>query len=508
MSISNINKGRFAGILFCLLSVMCGMNSCKKLVEIDLPSTSVTTPAAFSTNDLANSVMAGIYSQMMNNNGAMTFSNGAATIFNGLSADELVNFSGTTNVEEYQLYTNTIVYDNSITTGFWQVPYKVLYSANAAIEGIAASTSPQLDDSSRREFTGEAKFIRAFCYFYLTNLFGDVPLVLTNDFTKTALMPRTPQADVYKQMVLDLLDAKQLMRTDFSIAKGERIRPNRYAATALLARVYLYQRDWANAAKQADSVIANSQFSLVNDLNGVFLKNSPEAIWQLQQNAAVKPNNSTWEAQHFVPIFRWSQLGPGDQATFSTPAFFTMYASYLVPHYTFSAQLASAFEGGDKRKQVWVDSIPSPDVAPYNGAVYYYPVKYTQQIGTVNGPVTQYYMVLRLAEQYLISAEAKAQLDDINGAATALNALRMRAGLPNTTAATKEAMLAAIAHERQTELFAEWGHRWMDLKRTNKATAVLGAISNKQPFKAGQLLYPIPPTEITNDPNLQQNPEY
>jgi hypothetical protein len=117
-------------------------------------------------------------------------------------------------------------------------------------------------------------------------------------------------------------------------------------------------------------------------------------------------------------------------------------------------------------------------------------------------------MVLRLAEQYLISAEAKAQLDDINGAATALNALRTRAGLPNTTAATKEAMLAAIAHERQTELFAEWGHRWMDLKRTNKATAVLGAISNKQPFKAGQLLYPIPPTEITNDPNLQQNPEY
>jgi len=508
MAITNINNSRRLWAITALLCAIYGMSSCRKLIDIDLPSNSVTTEAAFSNNDLANGVMAGIYSQMMSNNGNMLFSNGATTIYAGLSADELVNFSGNTSPDEYQLYTNTILYDNAITPGFWQSPYQVLYSANAIIAGIAASTSLQLDDTTRQELTGEAKFVRAFCYFYLTNLFGDVPLALTTDFRKTAIMARTPQAQVYDQVVQDLEDAKQLLRTDYSIAGGQRVRPNRYAAMALLARVYLYRQDWANAARMADSVITNSQYGLLSDLNGVFLNNSREAIWQLQQNVTAKPNNSTWEAQNFLPIFRWSQLDPVSQLLFSDSTTFTMYASSMVPHYFFSTQQAAVFEPGDKRKTIWTDSIPSPDVMPYNGKVYYYPVKYTEQYASNTGAVKQYYMVLRLAEQYLVAAEAKAQLNDLSGAAAALNALRGRAGLPNTTAATKDALLAAVAHERQAELFAEWGHRWLDLKRTNKAAAVLGAIPEKQPFKTEQLLYPLPNLEITNDPNLEQNAGY
>ena len=116
-------------------------------------------------------------------------------------------------------------------------------------------------------------------------------------------------------------------------------------------------------------------------------------------------------------------------------------------------------------------------------------------------------MVLRLAEQYLIRAEARAQQNNISGSQSDLNLIRNRAGLVNTAANDKTALLTAIEHERQVELFTEWGHRWLDLKRTNRADAVLGPIKapNWQPT---DMLYPIPQTQIANDPNVHQNPGY
>jgi hypothetical protein len=117
-------------------------------------------------------------------------------------------------------------------------------------------------------------------------------------------------------------------------------------------------------------------------------------------------------------------------------------------------------------------------------------------------------MVLRLAEQYLIRAEAHAQQKNVSGAADDLNKLRTRAGLSNTTAATQDDLLAAVAHERQTELFAEWGHRWFDLKRTGKAEEVLSTITTKQPWSNNKLVYPIPSMDVINDPSLKQNDGY
>ena len=114
--------------------------------------------------------------------------------------------------------------------------------------------------------------------------------------------------------------------------------------------------------------------------------------------------------------------------------------------------------------------------------------------------------MLRLAEQYLIDAEARAQQGDISGAATKLNAVRNRAGLGNTTAITQTDMLAAIAHERQVELFTEWGHRWFDLKRTGTINATLGV--EKSSWTSDAALLPIPLLEIEADPNLTQNQGY
>jgi hypothetical protein len=483
-------------VLF-LLSIP-GLDACKKLVSVPEPINTLTTTEVFSTDAEANSAMTGIYTPMINGTlGAQNsvyygYSEGLQTLYGGLSSDELVN---TNDINLVRVNMNHLLYTDG-NTAAWQPAYSQIYGANAVIQGIAASTSSLLHDSVRKELTGEAKFVRAFSYFYLTNLFGDVPLSLTIDFNQTAGMARTPQARVYQQIIQDLKDAQAALPGDYSVGSGERIRPNKWAATALLARVYLYTGDNADAATQAGAVIANTgQYSLVSDLNGVFLANSTEAIWQLQQNTSISgEGTATPEGIVLLP----NPLNTGF-ATF-----------YLSP------QLLAAFEPGDLRRTAWVDSTDDSYNAPIGTPVgiYYFPFKY--KTGSYNysvgGTATEYYMVLRLAEQYLIRAEAEANGAG-GGTASAiadLNVIRGRAGLPALSSSLTPAQVTtAVAHERQTELFAEWGHRWLDLKRTGQAHAVLSVISLKQPWAGDyQLLYPIPVLEITADPNLTQNPGY
>ena len=114
--------------------------------------------------------------------------------------------------------------------------------------------------------------------------------------------------------------------------------------------------------------------------------------------------------------------------------------------------------------------------------------------------------MFRLAEQYLIRAEARAEQGDLTGAATDLNAIRSRAGLGATTASNQINLLAAILHERQVELCFEEGFRWFDLKRTGTIDAVLGTV--KPTYKPYAALYPIPFTQTQLNPFLTQNPGY
>jgi hypothetical protein len=139
------------------------------------------------------------------------------------------------------------------------------------------------------------------------------------------------------------------------------------------------------------------------------------------------------------------------------------------------------------------------------GEKYFFPYKYRS--ATLNSQVTEYFMVLRLAEQYLIRAEARAQLNDIGGAQTDLNTIRTRAGLPGTNATNIASLLAAIMQERRIELFSELGHRWYDLKRTNSLNSVMAIAT---PLKGGTWeitdeLYPLPLLEIERNINLTQN---
>jgi len=338
----------------------------------------------------------------------------------------------------------------------------------------------------KNQLVGEAKFMRAFLNFYAVNLYGDIPIVTSTDYNVNNVIKRSPATAVYQAIIADLIAAQAVLTDDYrdagNLSTTEKIRPNKTAATALLARAYLYAGDYQDAEIQATAVIGNSNYNLLQDMNQAFLKNSAEAIWQL---ASANPSiTNTLDAYWFVLK--------------STPG--------IGNHVTLSTYLLNAFEVGDTRKINWVGTYKK------GATTYYYAYKYKNNQATGAVP-TEYLMILRLAEQFLIRAEARAQLGESN-AVSDLNTIRNRAGLANYAGATdKASLLTAILHERQVELFSEWGHRWFDLKRTGTLNTVMGGATGVCAAKGGtwnsnDALLPIPLSEIQINPNLTQNAGY
>lgn len=379
-----IDKATFFLIVFLPVSILSG---CEKLIEIPEPTYSITSAKVFSTDKQATSAMAGVYTEMINGNASTNpgtyngvndgFACGLSTVAAAQSADELVVFGGAGAYNEYVTNKLTSQVNNSLA--LWQTAYTAIYGCNAVLEGIAASESDKLTTNTRKQLNGEAKFIRAFSYFYLVNFFGDVPLALTTNFNETSRMARTPKDQVYKQIIQDLKDARELLSGNYDISKGERVRPNKWAAAAMLARTYLYTKDYDNAFIVSGEVIANnSQFSLVEDLNNVFLINSKEAIWQLKQNPNVtNRGNGTAESIAMIPY-----------------PFATGVVSYIIP-----AGLLNAFEPGDERKNTWIGVSDQINEGGTHLGIAYYPYKYKTGLHNYapGAASTEYYMVLRLA---------------------------------------------------------------------------------------------------------------
>ena len=177
----------------------------------------------------------------------------------------------------------------------------------------------------------------------------------------------------------------------------------------------------------------------------------------------------------------------------------------MIPSYLLTPNLLNAFEAGDQRLNKWVGrQVLSNDTGEQT---YYYPLKYKNPIASTTPTEDQ--MILRLAEVYLIRAEAAAHLNKLDEALADVDLLRQRAGIntPNPAdPSAQEAVLAAIAHERQVELFCEWGNRWYDLKRTGKASSVLG--ESKTGFTEHAALYPVPQQQRLLNVELTQNLGY
>ena len=456
---------QYKGSVYILAMVIIALSSCKKFLAIDLPKDQITSQAVFDSPANTLAAVNGMYTFALQPANMLTYQ---GDFLLGITADE--SRYGLDYYDEFM--NNNISATNNDLANIWSTFYQVIYQANGIIEKVPGSP---VADNLKAQYIAEAKIFRAFGHLYLTSYFGDVPLIQTTDVTVTAKAPRTPKAQVLAAITADLKDAEAVLAPG-TIRNG---RFNKWMATALLARAYLYQKDWVNAEAKASTIIADStDFILVKDLNKVFLRGSKEAIWQVSSAGTVN-NNYTYMANTYVPTANTS-LGVTTQ---------------LRP------ELLNAFEAGDNRKTAWVGS------TTISGTSFSYNYKYKNTSTPTNSANIEDYVLLRLAEQYLIRAEARAQQGNLQGAINDINAIRARAGLtgiPNST--PQSAVLLAIEQERRVELFGEgYGHRWIDLVRTGRIDAVMSA-EKPTTWKSIYSLFPIPQTQLANNPALTPNP--
>ncbi len=453
-------------------------SSCRKLVEIGAPVNQVGLDQSFSSDATASSAVLGIYNASSTRSLLFPMSE-----MPGLSANELQNNVSSPAYDEFR--TNSISITNSLVANtFWYYTYGSLSQANAMLSGITRSTG--LSEAVKNQLTGEVKTWRAFLFFQLVNYFGDVPMPLTDEPLLNATLPRTPAAQVWQQIIKDLTAARDVLSDTYP--SSMRVRINRQAANALLARAYLYTKDWQNAEIASSAVINSGLYTLNADLNSTFSNTSNEIIWQLFTLTGLSIYTTN------------TDTNGGSYAA----------ATGTVPGVTLTDTLYNSMETGDLRKTNWV----APTVI--GGTNYKVITKYKLRVvaaGTTTG--NEYNVVLRLGEQYLIRAEARAQLTNLSGAIADLDSIRKRAGLPFLdNNSTQPALLAAVEKERKAELFGEWGHRWFDLKRTpglmggkTRADEVIGGM-RPATWASTDVLYPIPDAQRVANPALTQNPGY
>ncbi len=450
-------------ILSSFLGLTLGLTSCESFLDIDPPKDQVSAESAFQDETSAEATILGVYSNMNNFNNQ--FGSGLLAILMASAADDY--YSAFTSYDEYKL--NNITPNSSYLDRLWTQPYATIGHCNKVIEGVNNSS---LSDDVKKQISAEARFTRSLHYFYLVNLFQKIPLITSTDVNSTNDQGQVNPAEIYDFLVQDLKQAELDISDEYQ--GEERIRPNKKAVSALLARVYLYKEDWENAELSASKVIEDSRYALLENLNQVFLKTSNEAIWQIQTVNTSTAGVNTWEGFTMVPVNATAR-----------------------GYYNVFAPTMNSFEAGDKRKSDWLK--------PYTIAsgTFYTPYKYKIRT-SIGNPVMEYNMVLRTAEQYLIRAEARLKLNKIKPSLDDVNAIRKRAGLNLLPESISPANLSmAIEKEKHLELLGEWGHRWFDLNRTKRAVTVLS--QTKGNFTQDDARIPIPQSILLSNPNLNQN---
>tara|TARA_R110002051_G_scaffold200208_1_gene267122 strand:- start:2264 stop:3694 length:1431 start_codon:yes stop_codon:yes gene_type:complete len=439
--------------------------SCESFLEIDPPKDKLVNETLFQDVALVEGALANIYYKMREQ-GMVSGTSGLSTSM-GVYTDEL-KYIGDSD-DRLRLENHTVTALHPTMSDWWSNAYNLIYAANDIIKGVENSNNLSIEE--KETFKGQALFVRAYLHSLLVGLFGDVPYVSTPNYLENNVATRTPKNEVYNNIIRDLNLATPLLED----VSEERVVPNKSAAQALLARMYLYVENWAMAEITATSVI--DAHVLEPDVSKVFLKESQETLWQFKPGASIR---NTLEAIALI-----------------------IQAVPTTTGYPLADNLLVAFEPNDLRRANWVGSKSSA-----NGLeTLYFAYKYKEPLVNIRQPILEYSIIFRLAEQYLIRAEARAHLDKIGEAQEDLNAIRNRAGLGNTTASNTNELLDAILQERQVELFTEHGQRWFDLKRLGNPAEVLAPI--KPGWRNTDILLPIPETELLANPNLKpQNDGY
>ncbi|WP_161554559.1 RagB/SusD family nutrient uptake outer membrane protein [Sinomicrobium soli] len=450
---------------YTLLNICCTISaiflciSCEDFLDAELNKSLSTKETIFASDEGATSAMFSVYYDMMSYSKLSGYPEGLFDMA-GVGADNLHYYPESGSLYEFE--THNIDPENTHVSALWNLMYNLIYQVNAIIEGVNASGSISAD--TKDQLLGEAKFMRAYFYFYLTELFGDVPLITSTDYNENTSTPRTPREEIDQRILEDLSEALGHLGDDY-ITSG-RIRPNKACAQAMLARVYLFRKDWENAEQKATEVIENPAYH-ISPVDEAFLKDSEETIWQLKP---VIPTYGTPEGYNYI-------LTATPRNTVLTEA------------------LIRSFEENDLRLHHWIGTFTG------DTGTFYYPYKYKVRTKGDTEEWIEYSKVFRLSEQYLIRAEARVQLGKLDEARADLNVVRNRAEIGKTGEQEPLDLLASIAVERRHELFAEWGHRWLDIKRELSPSGVLTDPDKK--------LWPIPQDEFYRNPGLgDQNPGY
>jgi hypothetical protein len=374
-----------------------------------------------------------------------------------------VRFNGTLN-QFNQIDQNALSADNVIITETWTQIYQAINSANNVLAALPNLTDPLLTAGEKNQLLGEAYFIRALGYFDLGRGWGGVPLVLkpTRSAADGRGIKRSTLAQTYDQVLDDLTEAERLLPDG-----ATRNRAVRNTAQALRARLHLYRAQWPDAETYATQVLASPNYRLVTPYRAFSAAPFGSAESVLELTYSIADQNNQWN--------NWYPSALGGQYT-------------LQPTPEFTTLVNRPDAGGNRNTLLSTVRVGATDFV--YGNLY-------NRAAQRDDPA----YVIRLAEVYLIRAEARAWQRKLTEALADLNAVRSRAGLTPATATTAETLLLAIENERRVE-FAFEADRWFDLVRTGRAGAVLG-ITDQQKW-----LFPIPFNDIAADPDLVQNPGY
>jgi hypothetical protein len=482
-------------------SLLLTATSCQDFLEEDNRST-LTQENYFTTAAQAQSAIDGLYNRLRLLN-AETGYGESPWIGIELMAQHATTLGQSFN--NNQLINQSIDPANPYFSSVWNNAYNGIGAANLSISRIP---SIAMDEAKKKALLGEAYFIRAFLYYHLVRLYGDVPLITTPiDATSPDLYPtRTPQAEVYKQIIADLETAEQAGLP--VVDRTGRVATS--AVKSLLASVYLTtagfplrQTDnYKKAADKAAEVIDAGNYPLFASyasLHNNADKNKGELILQAQYAVGIAENQiSHYVIPYFVGISKYNDE----------------YGS-LVP----TPEFYASHEKGDLRaqeQQFYFTKYPSKDgskvIQFQTPALYKY---FHVESATGSGRGEENWTLLRMPEVMLIYAEAS---NEVSGptpkAYEQINAIRKRAQLPELSGLSKDLFREAVWRERYHELAYE-NKAYFDMQRTRKAYDVVGnrfvdVVGFKgevgTAFQEKYLLWGIPSAEINNNKKLTQNP--
>jgi hypothetical protein len=441
------------------------LTSCEKLLEVDFPTNQIGTTQVFEDLKTANAALAGVYAQLRDRSIITGGSYIGIGPLLGSYSDELDCYYYDRN-GVVDIYQNQLLETNTTVESIWEVTYQLIYYTNAIIDGT--ENSEALSNSDKNRIIGEALLIRSLLYFYLQQLFDDIPYTTCLDYEYNRKLHKMEGSALLEQLETDLTNAAGLLEDNYR--DEERIYPNRKVAQLLLARVYLTEQKYIMAEQTAGIILQSHLYNFQPDINEVFHKSGTHILWQL------KPENS------------------GDQTTESD---FYYFVDSEPNSFALTQNLVDIFSDNDLRKHAWISEETN------NGNTWYRPYKYKNLAGT---NISEYSIVFRLEEAYMIMSEAMAKQNRIEEALPFLNATRERAGLNAFATLSIEEFMNELLAEKKREFFTEFGLRFLDLKRLGRLDELNAVKPNWEAYKS---TWPLPQSELLLNPNLYpQNPGY